>query len=642
VLTSNSYSNQQSTPQILNLLDTFSESTETQSSIEFKINKNLKKKVGYLRNRIDFLKKRRFSNGTKGRFDLTLDLEKEKISFSEWEEEYNLVCEMCDEEPLSDSAVEQKRQTLLNQLSAEDKLTLEEYKVALGETGNRLELDKELKVNRLKLRNRIFELACQNPDKTNKKSTKPIAEAIASIYEQEVFKGRVNGGGGLTADELDEFITLNKMSKGVYFKSKMTNEEMETIEAYKLAIMQKMQRYLEKKYPSAITVNTPDLSQNALQTPQDQLQIQRQLKQIEMKRQVLDLEVALSGISLQDQRENLKKDKEKSLNTDKEKLQEQLNQQQSQPKMSWYAWPLFIGLMLIDFAPMVISGILYAKSALDFLPFTLPVLAATAVGVCLNVIELLVTYSFVAPILKQRLGIPEASQKSVPALYQQQLDTTNKVNGILSNVNEVNKMSWMEYRMYAVIASQFNQSLVDARNGYSEFMENIGSKILRSVMTVINLAHNAAGVVFMVKQFLLAMAPTMTILSSLGLAVVGVMLAGQLASRYIYRANSLFVLMNPTAQQHDTVELKLNNFKRREDREFQEVLDDKKSRLKQPVVVSEPAAETGCRKEGVPALPSSTPGSFYKPQVPINVTSVKAKILEGQPLNEGKGRQYCV
>ena len=614
MLTSRFHTEKPSTPQILSLLDVHSEGTETQSSIEFKIDENFKKKIAHLRKRINDLKGL-LSTGEEGGFDLTLDLEKGKVSFSEWEKEYNLLCKICYEETIFGHF-------LLAQLSAEDKLTLEKYKSALGEAGNIFELDKELKENYLKLLNRISELECQNPDAINKKLTKPIANAIVSIES-------------LFADELDEFKKLRKMSKSVYLKEKLTDKEMETIEAYKLTIMQKMQRYLEKKYPNVITVNTPDQSQNLSQTPQDQLQIQRQLKQIKMELQLLD--VASYGTkdpTVQRQRENLKKDEEK--------LQQQLSQQQSQQKMSWYAWPSFIGLMLIDFAPMVISGVLYAKSALDFLPFALPVLAATAIGVCLNAIELLVTYSFIAPILKQRLGIPDESQKSLPALYQQQLDTTNKVNGILSNVNEVNKMSLVEYGKYAVIASQFNQSLIDTRNGYSEFKESIASKILRGVMTAINLGHNAAGVVFMVKQFLLAMAPTMTILSPLGLAVVVVMLAGQLASRYIYRANSLFVLMNPMAQQHDMAELKLNNFKRKENKEFQEVLADKRSRLKQAVVVSEQAVEINRRGERIPApaLASSTPGSFYNPQVPVNATAVRARTLEKQPVNEGRGCRY--
>jgi len=375
----------------------------------------------------------------------------------------------------------------------------------------------------------------------------------------EEYKLAMLAAGPFTQDDVEKFLFLHQQNI-----PDADEEEKTRIEQYKLAIMRKMLKDIETQFGSSNTVS--------LLKEEEKKILEKELNENRLEQYNIHKTLHSDNpIKIQSQAQlNALKQKEQSL---KESLKER---QPAQFKETLLLWIGFYTLMAIDFAPMIISGIVYARNAFDFLPFPLPVSLETAVGLLLNFTELAMMYAFVSPILKERLGLPDNSKRNLASTCEEKIDVVNRINASLSTVPIVNQISHDEYQFYAKFAQQLNDDLDHTHKHFPSYQESMAIKILRLSMTVINLIHNTFGVLFMAKSCLAVIAPALSILSPLGIFFIAAVAGGQLMSRIIYRSSSLFVIMNPFAQQQEKTKLKLSFFRRKNSVEFKEVLNQKK------------------------------------------------------------------
>jgi hypothetical protein len=240
---------------------------------------------------------------------------------------------------------------------------------------------------------------------------------------------------------------------------------------------------------------------------------------------------------------------------------------------SHWRWGLFIVLLGVEMLPMAVGGLVYARTAFDFLPFVFPTNISLFLGISINLVHCIVSYSFQASLLKQRLGIKEEKQQSLPNLYQQQLQSTIKINKILS---EDNNISSAKYKQYATVAKHFNQTMNDLKTDFPDYKEKNFFKIVRLIMTGINLIQSMGGAWFMIGTMLTMVAPSIAG-TTIGTGLAAIWLGCQLGTQLIFRSASMFNMINPLAQEYEATKAEFNKFEHKTVSEFDLIYTKKKT-----------------------------------------------------------------
>lgn len=231
---------------------------------------------------------------------------------------------------------------------------------------------------------------------------------------------------------------------------------------------------------------------------------------------------------------------------------------EEQTAVSKWRLALFAGILLLDLIPMAVGGFVGMTTLLDTIP-EISTAATYIISLLVTAIETLLVYSVTAPLLKKALGIFQRdSADSLVELYNEKIQKTKSINSILTNeLESADKISLSRYRAYAGISKKINNDISNTK--IEPFKEPLIKKIARLGLSGLNLVLNIAGGYFMATALLTTVAAAL-VGTPIGWFIVGLVVLGGLAGRFVVRSDSMHDLLNPKAKKHHNIEKKLKYF----------------------------------------------------------------------------------
>lgn len=252
---------------------------------------------------------------------------------------------------------------------------------------------------------------------------------------------------------------------------------------------------------------------------------------------------------------------------------------------SWWRRLAFVGVIILDYLQYIAMNTLYAHEAVCFIPgLSIPV--ATVLGIGLTIIEVVISYAFDAPQLKERLGIKSDEPASGPKLRKEQALLTAETNKLLFDVTTFNKIPSKHYQQYAQIDKCFNRYLKDMKNHPPAYSEGWGTKAIRLGFTALNMAQIFGMALFGAKAFIASLSLTLLTIPVAVVALTALLVVAQMVPRYIYMARDFFRFLNPTAKQHEDLGVTLSEIDIKKPSEFEENIVQKKQYEQQSHIMS--------------------------------------------------------
>ena len=185
------------------------------------------------------------------------------------------------------------------------------------------------------------------------------------------------------------------------------------------------------------------------------------------------------------------------------RLQQEREKAEQANKSSFIRWLLFVFSIGLEIGTMLFAGVVFAKHALEFLPFALPEPLSKIFTLIINGVECTINYCFKAPVIKSWLGIK--SDKSVRAYSHANLvDEVTEVGKILDDDRYVKNMKAAQYKTYSdFMQKKVFKNIAFTNKNYHGYNEKLLVKGTRLFMTGLNIIQSSSGAWFFGKSIIL-------------------------------------------------------------------------------------------------------------------------------------------
>lgn len=234
----------------------------------------------------------------------------------------------------------------------------------------------------------------------------------------------------------------------------------------------------------------------------------------------------------------------------------QREEQQAQPKKSYWRYALFGLLVAVEIVPACFGCFLGVNQLLSLLPgIDNAFMQALSAGATL--LEAFTYYATMKP-FRRYVGLkpPQAHDAMVHA-YETRLNTMDEINNnLVVNRRNVDKLG-ADYSHYTGLLRCFNRDMANTKMDHYE--ETHKKTALRWALNSINTALNLAGTYFL-SHAVLALLAASLLGTPAGWAIISVVVVANITARFIFRQDSVYALVNPKAAKREALQNRINNF----------------------------------------------------------------------------------
>ena len=241
---------------------------------------------------------------------------------------------------------------------------------------------------------------------------------------------------------------------------------------------------------------------------------------------------------------------------------------------------------------------LYASALFTLIPgITNPVTMAMAA--IFTILNCTFFYAFEVSILKEALGITSETIKmeSLIDVYLQQLKITTSINQLLTTAS-VLTMDHVVYENYTKLAVLFNGDLKTKQKKTGSFHESIPRKLLKWGVIGFGLLDSICGSYFM-STSLLAIISAPLLGTPIGWLIISLTIIAGLGFYYAMGAKSMIQLVCPERAKYKELRKSLNEFKSKDDHDFDAIHSMHRSIKKVTTQDSQTQTEPLIYKKGV-------------------------------------------